>query len=203
MSITNERRLDLALEIQGHLAAELKQMRAWRDKWRRRARAGRDRVCELTTELADARSAVDAARTRQARDTTDLRTQLDAATKRAELAEATLESVRAAVAKPVEVEQDGPPKAGDMVPWSEVEAGCLYYGDSSYPFRMVIEAGSMLQSGPDDPEIDECLAGDYLGKDMSDTRAIDGSTVLIARDLGTDPEVWRAAMREHLAKAGK
>jgi hypothetical protein len=38
---------------------------------------------------------------------------------------------------------------------------------------------------------------------MSDTRAIDGSTVLIARDLGTDPEVWRAAMREHLAKAGK
>lgn len=36
-----------------------------------------------------------------------------------------------------------------------------------------------------------------------DTREQVGSTILLARDLGTDPEAWRAAMREHMAKVGK
>jgi len=169
-------------------------------------------VTDLRRQKADLVTSLDATMTAWHKDKAGLESQLDATTKRAELAEATLERVRAAVAKPVEVKQDGPPKpvevkqdgppkAGDVVFWSEVEAGCLYAGDAYYPFRMVVTEGSMLQSGPEDPEIEECLNGD-IGKDMSDTREIGGETTLIARDLGSDPEAWRAAMREHLAKVG-
>ena len=138
----------------------------------------------------------------------DLRTQLDTATKRADLAEATLESVRAAVAKPVEDKQDGRPKVGDAVPWSEVEVGCLYRvaENSSYPFRVVTEHTTGLASlHVHDTTLEACLDGSYDGTTIEDLIHFHKSAggLLIARDLGTDPEAWRAAMREHIAKVGK
>lgn len=178
MTTTNEileRRLGLALDFQGSLAADLKQMRAWRNKWRTRTQEwrekardavtamralrselaeAREQVAHLETTLASTVSAWDAeveARSKVARqtaehvaqDAADLRTQLDTSTKRAELAEATLESVRAAVAAPALDKEDTRPKVGDAVPWSEVEDYCLYLSEyGSYPFRMVLPQGS-------------------------------------------------------------
>lgn len=287
-----ERRLGLALDFQGLLAAELKQMRAWRNKWRTRTREFRDRaavaeavVRSLRSELATATASLGSAQAvanlqaevtdlrrqktdletalgaavtgwnkdkdtllktrltlgmkphgadhvesvaaqvmRQAMEATDLRaqldtarlqagrahdedtalrTQLDATTKRAELAEATLESVRAAV----EDKQDGRPKVGDMVPWSEVEAGCLYRvkENTSYPFRVVTGRTTGLASlNVHDTTLEWCLDGSYDGTPIEDLIHFHESVggLLIARDLGTDPKAWRAAMREHLAKVG-
>ena len=240
MTTTNEileRRLGLALDFQGSLAADLKQMRAWRNKWRTRTREWRDKTHEavhamraLRSELAEVReqtahlektlasttSAWDAeveARSKVARQTaervakvaTDLRTQLEAAVKRADLAEATLESVRAAVAKPALDKEDTRPNIGDAVPWSEAEAGALYYRpDLPYAFRGVTDKRQCLLDGPHDEDLPRLLRGggnplsELLGGYLSSPTG-----VLIARDLGTDPEAWRAAMREYLAKVGK
>jgi len=288
-----ERRLGLALDFQGLLAAELKQMRAWRNKWRTRTREFRDRavvaeavVRSLRSELATATASLGSAQAvanlqaevtdlrrqktdletalgaavagwnkdkdillktrltlgmtphgtdhvesvaagvkRQAMEAADLRAQLDtarlqagrahdedmalraqldAATKRAELAEATLESVRAAVAKPVEDKQDTRPKVGDAVPWSEVEAGALYYRPGlPYAFRGVTDKRQCLLDGPHDEDLTRLLHGggnplsELLGGYLSSPTG-----VLVARDLGSDPEAWRATMREHLAKVG-
>ena len=132
----------------------------------------------------------------------DLRTQLDTATKRADLAEATLESVRAAVAKPVEDKQDGRPKVGDAVPWAEVEAGALYYREPHvYPFCMVVGDTFEVMTGTEDEDLEPVLRGDAWRPLSSLCTTAPG--VLVARDLGTDPEAWRAAMREHMAKVGK
>lgn len=135
----------------------------------------------------------------------DLRTQLDTATKRADLAEATLESVRAAVAKPALDKEDTRPNIGDAVPWSEAEAGALYYRpDLPYAFRGVTDKRQCLLDGPHDEDLPRLLRGggnplsELLGGYLSSPTG-----VLIARDLGTDPEAWRAAMREYLAKVGK
>ncbi len=235
MTTTNEileRRLGLALDFQGSLAADLKQMRAWRNKWRTRTREWRDKTHEavhamraLRSELAEVReqtahlektlasttSAWDAeveARSKVARQTaervakvaTDLRTQLEAAVKRADLAEAMLESVRAAVAKPALDKEDTRPKIGDTVPWSEMEDGLYHRPDYPYPFAMVV--GSRVNVvDHDDRAVARMLDGSGRGQLVSSTDP--EWVVFVARDLGTDPEAWRAAMREHLAKVGK
>ncbi len=159
-------------------------------------------------EVAYTRRALDAAHKQAAAREADLRTQLDTATKRAELAEATLESVRAAVAKPAEDKQDGRPKVGDLVPWSEVEVGALYKVRTydAYPFRVVSLHTTALCCGDDDRELESYLDGRYKGTPidaLADFHEGQTHATLIARDLGTDPEAWRAAMREHSAKVGK
>lgn len=119
----------------------------------------------------------------------------DVATKRADLAEATLESVRAAVTS----------TSVQAVPWSEAtEPGCLYFDCESWggcAYLMAIEGRSMWLSGPSDPDLELTLQlkkGDDRPASSSAPHAL-----LVARDLGTDPEAWRAAMREHMAKVGK
>ena len=104
-----ERRLGLALDFQGSLAAELKQMRAWRNKWRARTQEWREKAHEaaaairaLRSELGQANASLCSAHAQAQRvenalraqveaakhaDACDLRTQLDAAqqdTKRAQ-----------------------------------------------------------------------------------------------------------------------
>ena len=165
----------------------------------------------LEAKVADLQTQRDAAQCAESKayfQLDDAHAKLDAATKRVDLAEATLESVRAAVAKPVEDKQDGRPKVGDAVPWSEVEVGCLYRvaENSSYPFRVVTEHTTGLASlHVHDTTLEACLDGSYDGTTIEDLIHFHESAggLLIARDLGTDPEAWRAAMREHSAKVGK
>jgi len=239
-----ERRLGLALDFQGLLAAELKQMRAWRNKWRTRTREFRDRaavaeavVRSLRSELATATASLGSAQavanlqaevTDLRRQKTDLetalgaavtawnkdkaaldavaaglRTQLDAATKRAELAETTLESVRAAVAKPVEDKQDTRPKVGDAVPWSEMEDGALYFDTPCMVPFVGRYRGCWHWLSNDTGS--NCVANLLAGFGSANPRPSlvhSNEGTLIARDLGSDPEAWRAAMREHLAKVG-
>ena len=184
--------------------------------WHKDKAALESTVAALTEENAKTREAyrvafaseLGAGRARFASALDKTTAERDAATKRADLAEATLESVRAAVAKPVEDKQDGRPKVGDAVPWSEVEVGCLYRvaENSSYPFRVVTEHTTGLASlHVHDTTLEACLDGSYDGTTIEDLIHFHESAggLLIARDLGTDPEAWRAAMREHSAKVGK
>ena len=159
----------------------------------------------LEATAADLRTQLDAAQ----RAAINIQAQLDgvfasrdAATKRADLAEATLESVRAAVAKPAEDKEDTRPKVGDAVPWAEVEAGALYYREPHvYPFCMVVGDTFEVMTGTEDEDLEPVLRGE-AGRPLS-SLCTTAPGVLVARDLGTDPEAWRAAMREHMAKVGK
>ena len=90
------------------------------------------------------------------------------------------------------------PQPGDVVPWAEVEDGGLYYRDG-YPckFGMVIRRQVGVMSSDDDSDIERMIIG-HFGEDLS-VRSDEESPILVARDLGTDPEVWRKAMREWTA----
>lgn len=94
------------------------------------------------------------------------------------------------------------PKPGDVVPWSEVEDGGLYYRDG-YPckFGMVIRRQVGVMSSDDDSDIERMIIG-HFGEDLS-VRSDEESPILVARDLGSDPEAWRRAMREWTANGNK
>lgn len=153
----------------------------------------------LESQLAAARQSSDLVHD----ETVDLRTQLDATTKRAELAEATLESVRAAVAKPVEGKQDGRPKVGDAVSWSEMEDGALYFDTPCMvPFvGRYRGCWHWLSNDTGSNAVATLLAG-FGSANPRPSLVHSNEGTLVARDLGSDPEAWRAAMREHLAKVG-
>jgi hypothetical protein len=96
------------------------------------------------------------------------------------------------------------PQPGDVVPWAEVEAGSLYLWDSGWPFLMVTASGSTHVYGPDDCDVERTAREGWTCRGLGDTHGLThrAPPVLLARDLGSDPEAWRAAMRAHLAKTG-
>jgi len=93
------------------------------------------------------------------------------------------------------------PQPGDEVPWAEVEDGCLYFDPADQAFLLVYEGvKSWLWRGGQD------IVADFLrDKDGWTETPMSNApkAVLVARDLGTDPEAWRKAMREWTAKGGK
>jgi len=96
------------------------------------------------------------------------------------------------------------PQPGDVVPWTEVEDGCLYYGGGQFRMAVGGQTGGMF--GPDDQDIEDILSGKYpgtLAKDVATWYGIDKEAILVARDLGSDPEAWRKAMREWTANGDK
>jgi len=96
------------------------------------------------------------------------------------------------------------PQPGDRVPWAEVEDGAIYAMETGR-FRMVTHGTTGVMGGPDDPDIEPMLKGHYVGTLATDlAKNWDyPSAVLVARDLGTDPEAWRKAMREWTANGNK
>lgn len=93
---------------------------------------------------------------------------------------------------------------GASVPWNEAEDGCLYYRkEMPCPFGMVVNGRAGVMIDPNDRDVERMLLGSdgmwMVARSIKDPERI----VLIARDLGTDPEQWRQAMRDYLAKAGK
>jgi len=96
------------------------------------------------------------------------------------------------------------PQPGDVVPWAEVEDGCLYHGGGQ--FRMVVGGQTGGMFGPDDADIGDMLSGKYPGthaEEVATWYGIDNHAALVARDLGTDPEAWRKAMREWTAAGNR
>ena len=87
------------------------------------------------------------------------------------------------------------PQPGDVVPWAEVEDGALYAKDwGACRFVMVARGERSVASGPEDRDIETFL----LRHDVLHPAGSKEMT-LVARDLGTDPEAWRKAMREWTA----
>ncbi len=95
------------------------------------------------------------------------------------------------------------PQPGDSVPWTEVEDGCLYYVKDTSRFRVALHGTTGVMSGLEDPDIEAMLQGRYVGTKGTDLGPDYPSGVLIARDLGVDPEAWRAAMREWTANGNR
>jgi len=97
------------------------------------------------------------------------------------------------------------PQPGDVVPWSEVEDGALYARTSSmFPFRAVVGPRHVTLDGPDDRDLSRLLANEFENHADELRKRTEGSdSVLVARDLGTDPEAWRRAMREWTANGNK
>jgi hypothetical protein len=93
------------------------------------------------------------------------------------------------------------PQPGDVVPWDEVEDKCLYYdrGAPGCCFLACTDGRSAWLFGPDDGDIMGLLRGTYGSTDRPRKTTYAEAAVLVARDLGTDPEAWRKAMREWTA----
>lgn len=97
------------------------------------------------------------------------------------------------------------PQPGDVVPWAEVEDGGLYFDHEepeSCTFAVCTTAGDQWMFGPDDSDIDNVLRGHNGVKHGTLGSKCRGAT-LVARDLGSDPEAWRRAMREWTANGNK
>ena len=93
------------------------------------------------------------------------------------------------------------PQPGDVVPWAEVESECIYYDSSDQTFLLVHEdTRSWLWCDGQD------TVADFLrDKDGWTETPVSNANkaILVARDLGTDPEAWRKAMREWTANGNK
>jgi len=88
------------------------------------------------------------------------------------------------------------PQPGDVVPWDEVEDKCLYY-DRGAPGCCFLACtdGRSAWLLPDDGDIMGLLRGTYGSTDRPRKTTYAEAAVLVARDLGTDLEAWRKAMR--------
>ena len=97
------------------------------------------------------------------------------------------------------------PQPGDVVPWDEVEDKCLYYdrGAPGCCFLACTDGRSAWLFGPDDGDIMELLHGTYGSTDRPRKTTYAEAAVLVARDLGSAPEAWRAAMREWTANGNR
>lgn len=95
-------------------------------------------------------------------------------------------------------------KPGDMVPWAEVEDGALYFDakDRVCPFLMRQNGREGWLMGPGDWDVMHADVG--FGRAGYGVReAVTEQAILVARDLGSDPEAWRKAMREWIANGSK
>lgn len=97
------------------------------------------------------------------------------------------------------------PQPGDVVPWAEVEDGALYHRlGERCPFRMSVggRVGAMYDA--DDRDILRMVAGTFgAGDPEFENHTAEHPLILVARNLGSDPEAWRAAMREWTAAGNK
>jgi len=110
--------------------------------------------------------------------------------------DAAQEEARQLRGKVAEVNTKRRPMPGDRVPWEEVEDGCLYFDggerDAEWA-RFVGVFGGRQAWVAWEHQVKELIDGDTCRR-VSNTTATDA--ILVARDLGTDPEAWRKAMRE-------
>lgn len=97
------------------------------------------------------------------------------------------------------------PQPGDVVPWAEVEDGALYHRlGERCPFRMSVggRVGAMYDA--DDRDILRMVAGTFgAGDPEFENHTAEHPLILVARNLGSDPEAWRAAMREWTANGNR
>ena len=97
------------------------------------------------------------------------------------------------------------PQPGDVVPWAEVEDGALYHRlGERCPFRMSVggRVGAMYDA--DDRDILRMVAGTFgAGDPEFENHTPEHPLILVARDLGSAPEAWRAAMREWTANGNR
>lgn len=96
------------------------------------------------------------------------------------------------------------PQPGDVVPWAEVEDGALYFDakENGCPFLMRQNGREGWLLGPNDKDVKYAEVG--FGRAGYGAReAMAEQAVLVARNLGTDPEAWRKAMREWTANGNK
>jgi len=93
------------------------------------------------------------------------------------------------------------PQPGDVVPWADVEDGCLYFDTERNGARFFAHHSGRwfwLHNAEDDDICALLQSGRGWTGELKHTHT--KSAILVARDLGTDPEVWRRAMREWTAK---
>ena len=95
------------------------------------------------------------------------------------------------------------PQPGDVVPWDEVEDGALYWRKWSEMYCMAMGGEQTMVTGPDDEDILRALNSSASQTASPDRTVGDVGATLVARDLGTDPEAWRKAMREWTANGNK
>lgn len=97
------------------------------------------------------------------------------------------------------------PQPGDVVPWAEVEDGALYHRPGERcPFRMSVggRVGAMYDA--DDRDILRMVEGTFgAGDPEFENHTPEHPLTLVARNLGSDPEAWRAAMRIWTAAGNK
>ena len=97
------------------------------------------------------------------------------------------------------------PRPGDVVPWAEVEDGALYHRPGERcPFRMSVggRVGAMYDA--DDRDILRMVEGTFgAGDPEFENHTAEHPLILVARNLGSDPEAWRAAMRIWTAAGNK
>jgi len=90
------------------------------------------------------------------------------------------------------------PQPGDVVSWAEVEDGALYFSRDNQGAKFHAHSGGHWYwlYGADDSSLERLLRGvGCIG-----TTGYEGTlSTLVARDLGTNPEAWRKAMREWTA----
>ena len=96
------------------------------------------------------------------------------------------------------------PQPGDAVPWAEVEDGALYHRKGRYaPFRMVLRRTVMAIHNEADSDVFSVLGGLDGASIAGEDGFPESPLVLVARDLGSAPEAWRAAMREWTANGNR
>ena len=95
------------------------------------------------------------------------------------------------------------PQPGDVVPWDEVEDGALYWRKWSEMYCMAMGGEQTMVTGPDDEDILRALNSSASQTASPDRTVGDVGATLVARDLGTDPEAWRKAMREWTANGNR
>lgn len=93
------------------------------------------------------------------------------------------------------------PQPGDVVSWAEVEDDCLYHdaGDKAFLLRI---NGQWVWAWDPDAE----WAVGFVRSPRGDVGVPKGEApqaILVARDLGFDPEAWRKAMREWTANGNR
>jgi len=96
------------------------------------------------------------------------------------------------------------PQPGDVVPWAEVEDGALYFDSERKGAQFFAQHNGrwFWTHNAEDGDIDGLLR---FGRGWTGHRKYTHTTsaILVAIDLGSDPEAWRKAMREWTAAGNR